>query len=165
MMRFILGNFFQLKFRLKVGNHSPTNPSILQRETPLMLLLFYTQSPQWTHKRYLAYFPMVWSPLWITEQFQPFWFYMVLTGSCLWRGGESYFILFFITSPLFKLLSLKFKCQPGRERVGDREREEELRSAGRKPLKTHRHASPIQPDELLKSKMTFCNNTLYSYKV
>lgn len=25
--------------------------------------------------------------------------------------------------------------------------------------------SPIQPDELLKSKMTFCNNTLYSGKV
>lgn len=68
------------------------------------------------------------------------------------RRGEKFILFYFTTSSLFKLLSLKFKCQPARERVADREREEELRSAGRKPLKTHRHASHIQSDELLKGR-------------
>lgn len=115
-------------------------------------------------KDILSTFLRFWSPfVLMTKQLQPLWFCMSLTGSCLWRGEISF--IFFRTSSLFPLLSLKFKCQPARERVGDREREDKLRSAGRKPLKTHMHTSPIQPDELLKSKMTFCNNTLYSGKV
>lgn len=56
----------------------------------------------------------------------------------------------------FLLPSVTSKCQPAWETLGD------LRSAGREPLKNlHDKILPsIHPDELLKSKMTFCNNTL-----
>lgn len=75
--------------------------------------------------------------------------------------GES-----FLWLPPFRLPSVKSKCQPAWERERDGEegraggsavcREEAIENIHDKIL------PPIQPDELLKSKMTFRNNTPYS---
>lgn len=80
---------------------------------------------------------------------------------CPFFRGESFF--YFLSS--LCLHSSRNVSQPGREWGTEKERGRYSLLGERHWKHTWWHTSPIQSDELLKSKMTFCSNTLYSSRV